>query len=666
MGVLTQKRAVLFVAAVLLCTNAFATNPSPRTGARMAWDTPNNVGILFGGLGPTDRGATEVQHDSAETWLWTGARWVQRFPETAPPARSLHGMTYDTTRHRAVIFGGRVAQEEKQKDPTYLNDTWVYANDNWSHIESDAKPVARQHAAIAYDRVRDRVMLYGGNVLNPNGEQFDLFSDTWEFDGTQWHEVIAGTTGPKVAKPLMEYDAKRNQMILIGLNETGTEKVMYRYNVASHAWDVLTPATMPTCVNDGHLVYREHAEKLIFFGGVCATQTPTGEEVFEWDGTNWTKLTINVWSRLSNQAVAYDPLRREVVAFGGTLALGTVIGSHTHLLRNLEFRQVFESHRPGPRSQAGFETDPATNTIYLYGGLDETGTFYHTDLWGYRNGQWFRLDSGPNTCDNPLAAFDTDRGKLVVTCTGSEVFEWDGTAWKTFAELQKKPSSRAFSAMAYDPILKKTVMYGGFLGNNYRNDTWTWDGTAWTEVQMDGDERPPNRAQMAMWYDPLLKKVVLYAGIGRGNINQRVTRYSDMWAFSGTGWTKLNVSQTPGMRFGPQVEVNPVTGKTMLFGGLVAAPHPDDPTGKALIQFFANDTWEWDGAASTWTRLSTDAIGPDPDIRENGSLAWDPVGNRMVLFAGYAEGFYRSDLWEWNGQDWTPRLEPGGRRRAVR
>ncbi|HYC58431.1 MAG TPA: kelch repeat-containing protein, partial [Thermoanaerobaculia bacterium] len=230
MGVLTQKRAVLFVAAVLLCSNAFGSNPSPRSGARLAWDTPNNVGVLFGGIGPTDRGATEIQHDSAETWLWNGTRWLQRFPETAPPPRSLHSMTYDTTRHRVVMFGGRVAPADKKLDPTYRNDTWVYSNDNWTHIESAENPAARQHTAMAYDRVRDRVVLYGGNILNVAEEKFDLFSDTWEFDGTQWQQVIGGTTGPKVAKPLMEYDASRNQMILIGLNETGTEKIMYRYN----------------------------------------------------------------------------------------------------------------------------------------------------------------------------------------------------------------------------------------------------------------------------------------------------------------------------------------------------------------------------------------------------------------------------------------------------
>src|SRR5690349_18796192 len=214
MGVLTPKRAVLFVAAVLIGTAAFASNPSPRTQARMVWDAPNNVGILFGGLGPFDQ-ATSLQHDSAETWLWNGSRWVQRFPATTPPSRAVQSMVFDTTRNRVVMFGGRRAPVERDGAPSFLNDTWVYENENWRLIESAENPPARQTAGIAYDRVRDRVVLYGGNVLADDRESFVTRYDTWEFDGSQW--TLISNEGPKVAKPILQYDAVRNQTIMIGL-----------------------------------------------------------------------------------------------------------------------------------------------------------------------------------------------------------------------------------------------------------------------------------------------------------------------------------------------------------------------------------------------------------------------------------------------------------------
>lgn len=635
----------------------------------MAWDIPNNVGVLFGGLGPFD-GATTLQHDSSETWLWNGSVWLERFPQTTPPRRAVQSMIFDTARNRVVMFGGRQAPSDRDGQPTYLNDTWAYDGDDWTRIVSAENPVPRQFGAMAYDRTRDRIILYGGNVLAEDQESFTLRDDTWEFDGQQW---ISMGTGPKVAKPVMGYDATLNQTILLGLNETGTTIVMYRYDVSTHTWASVTPTAMPPCVNDGHMVYRERTGKLAFFGGVCASDTPPAEEVWEWDnaGNKWTKLTLtSPFPRLSGQAVSYDPLRNEVVVFGGTAAFGSVVASETSILRANTWRQPFLSFiprlRPRPRSLAAFATDAASNTIWLLGGLDETSGFYYREFWGYRNGQWFQAPEIPGPCDGPKTAFDSDRGVLVANCAGADTYEWNGTVWKSFPDLKTKPQARQFTAMVYDPKLKKTVMYGGYASNNFRNDTWTWNGTEWTEVKSDNDERPPHRAQMAMWYDPLQQKVILYAGVGRGSVNERATRYSDMWAFNGTGWTKLNVTETPGMRFGPQVAVNAATGKALLFGGLKAELIPEDPDEDAFVQFFTNDTWEWDGAASRWTRLEGDTTTREPDVRENGSIAWDPVGSRLVMFGGYAGGFYRSDVWEWTGQDWVPRLESASRRRSAR
>lgn len=665
MGVFTPKRAVVFVVAVLIGVNAWATNPSPRTQARIVWDPVKNGAILFGGLGPTDGGGTEIQHDSAETWFWNGGQWLQRFPATVPPRRAVHAMVYDTLRKRIVMFGGRHAPDDRELAPSFLNDTWVYSGDNWTEIHSTENPPVRQFGAMTYDRARDRVVLYGGNVLNADQESFTGLYDTWEFDGSQWTKIQADT--PKVAKPILGYDATRNQLILIGLNETGTTRLMYRFNAETKAWDSLSPTTLPTCVNDGNLVYREHTGKLLFFGGVCSSGTLAYEEGFEWDGTNWTKIAwnSNLFTRFSGQAVTYDPLRQEVVSYGGTSAFGTVVASTTYLLQNELWRGVFlPTLRPTPRSKSGFETDPVSNTIWMLGGLDETSTFYYTDLWGYRDGQWFQSVAGPVTCDGPLSTWDSDRNRMVVLCGGSEVWEWDGAAWKSFTELKKEPDIRNFSAMAYDPILKKTVLFGGYYNNNYRNDTWTWNGTEWTELKVDSKRRPPNRGQHAMWYDPILKKIVIYSGIGRPNLDARITRYSDMWTFDGSGWTLLEASAAPGMRFGAQVGVNPVTGKTLLFGGLIARPRENDPSGKTLQQLYVNDTWEWNGTA--WTQLTPGDATPQPDVRENGSMAWDPVAQQLILYAGYGEGFYRSDVWAWDGIDWIPREFSGGRRRAVR
>ena len=163
---------------------------------------------------------------------------------------------------------------------------------------------------------------------------------------------------------------------------------------------------------------------------------------------------------------------------------------------------------------------------------------------------------------------------------------------------------------------------------------WTWDGTTWAEVAKS--KRPNLRALASMWYDPITKRTLLYGGIGRKGTDSRLERFADMWSFDVKDWTQMKPAATPGTRYGAQLAVNPLTNRAVLFGGLRL--ETDD---KGLQkQVYAGDTWEWDG--TTWRQLQT-AGAPSP--RENSGMAWDYQGNRMILFGGWS-GFYNSDTWE--------------------
>lgn len=45
------------------------------------------------------------------------------------------------------------------------------------------------------------------------------------------------------------------------------------------------------------------------------------------------------------------------------------------------------------------------------------------------------------------------------------------------------PLARANFAMAYDPVSKEPVLFGGADATDLYGDTWTFDGQNWTEVQ---------------------------------------------------------------------------------------------------------------------------------------------------------------------------------------
>jgi hypothetical protein len=644
----------VFVSAVLtgllLSTAAFASNPSPRNHARLVFDEQAGVSVLFGGHSPVATGSTGLTYDSAETWIWTGVRWLQRFPLHNPPSRSTQAMVYDSTRHRIVLFGGRQEKQTLDDNATYgfLNDTWVYQNGDWTQLQTANAPSPRFFSSAIYDKTRDRIVLVGGNVAGGTVELGTPVFDTWEFDGTDWTRVSNGS--PEVTKPLLAYDESRNQTIALGVNDK-LETQMYLYDPAAHTWAKQTPAKLPTCVNEGALVYNRDRAKVQVVGGLCSGTQDGIEEVYEWDGTTWTKFESKLAvSRATGQALAFDDARNQTVMFGGQIIFGA-LRSLTYVL-DTDWHFAFGTLRPSARSLEVFRTDPINNAIWMFGGLDEFASSFGEDFWGYRNGQWFTPetnDQRPANCGAPYGAFDTDRKRFVVSCVGTDTYEWDGTAWKFFSDLKKLPPVRRFAGMVYDETLKKTVLFGGYDGENYRNDTWTWDGTAWTEVKPAKDRKPENRAMMTMWFDPVLKKTVLYSGMGRPNIDTRILRFSDMWSFDGTGWNKLAPPTTPGERFGSQAVVNPQTNKVLLFGGLFVEKEGE----VAKRQYFANDTWEWDGA--NWRKIEAKRLPPG---RQNFGMAWDPAAQQIVMYGGYA-GFYFSDLWAWDpvAETWVPREE---------
>src|SRR2546430_11180716 len=75
------------------------------------------------------------------------------------------------------------------------------------------------------------------------------------------------------------------------------------------------------------------------------------------------------------------------------------------------------------------------------------------------------------------------------------------------------PPARSYLAMTYDPASGKVIMFGGFDGTGYLNDTWTFDGTSWSRVQTSVS--PPARAGSQMAYDATTQKVVLFGGENR-------------------------------------------------------------------------------------------------------------------------------------------------------
>ena len=70
--------------------------------------------------------------------------------------------------------------------------------------------------------------------------------------------------------------------------------------------------------------------------------------------------------------------------------------------------------------------------------------------------------------------------------------------------------------MAYDSARRHLVLFGGSPNGGYTalDDTWIWDGSNWSA--MTPLARPAGRRDAAMAYDPVLRQVLLFGGIPTG------------------------------------------------------------------------------------------------------------------------------------------------------
>ena len=114
------------------------------------------------------------------------------------------------------------------------------------------------------------------------------------------------------------------------------------------------------------------------------------------------------------------------------------------------------------------------------------------------------------------------------------------------------PPARSYLAMTYDAASGKIIMFGGYDGATYLNDTWLFDGVSWTRAPHSRvSPRPRANAQMA--YDSVTRKVVLFGGYNG-------THYlGDTWIWDGTTlqWIRARPPHSPPAVTGPMLFPDP-------------------------------------------------------------------------------------------------------------
>jgi hypothetical protein len=299
----------------------------------------------------------------------------------------------------------------------------------------------------------------------------------------------------------------------------------------------------------------------------------------------------------------------------------------------------------------GLVYDPAIERVLLANGAHESGPSMPTELWTWDGAAWELLDdSGPEARYFASVARDPERGVLVVhggiSRSGvhfNETIEWDGSSWTTAASDGDVPGDREGAGMAWDPVARQIILFGGASGGELPPETWSWSGTDWTKV---ADSGPAPRFVNLMTEDDSGDGGVLLQG-GHWIDGNDGGILDDTWHWDGAGWTEVANAAGPGPRANSTGAWDARLGGIVMFGG-GQGPTPDSGT---------DDTWLWT-PADDWTQLDTQTA---PSQRNAHGLAFDAKRQVLVLVGGIDRpgGTQRLDVWELGDDGWREVMAQG-------
>jgi len=297
--------------------------------------------------------------------------------------------------------------------------------------------------------------------------------------------------------------------------------------------------------------------------------------------------------------------------------------------------------RPLSRERGALAYDPSTGRAILFGGW-HGGVL--GDTWAYdpAANTWTDLaPTGGSPSPRGFAAMARDPGSGHLILFGG----YDGSAYlndtwaydpvaNTWANLDPSgdlPPARGFAGLAWDTTTGRIILFGGSTGG-YLNDTWAYDPAAntWANLNPPG-ELPAARSAPSLAYDPGSGRVILFGGVGEGN-----APLADTWAYDPAvnAWANLNPTGSwPAARGAASMTLDPASGRMILFGGGVGGVDGGD----------FNDLWAYDPAANAWTQLSP--AGAAPSLRWGSAAFHDPVSGAIVFFGGMGEFTYYDATW---------------------
>lgn len=431
--------------------------PSARSGHAMAYDSHRRVSVVFGGrrLISGTSAQNQVVQGLNDLWQWDGTTWQQRLPTTRtngwswssslgwrptyqdrPVQRKFHAMAYDSRRDRLVVYGGNAIDPDGRVDlSTPLADLWEWDGARWLFKGTNGPP-RRSDGSMAFDENRGRIVFFGGWRNGVDVQKLDL----WEWNGYEWYLgkplPVSGYTQDEGG---MVYDTFRKTVVYGPTSGSGQ-----LWHFGFWNGEIWTSSGTPPGVTrspaverlldtrDGAMAFDSARRRTVWFGGWKNSMTNT---TGFFDGTNWTLIAASgapIPTSRVDPAMAYDPIRQVTVLFGGDISgLDPSPGTN-------DTWELAAIDKPLIREAPVGQTLRLGETTQFRVAASGPGPFTH---------QWYRSDSG-------LALADTARfqGSQTDTLTITNTQVIDGGYYHVEVRNQCGATQTIPVALEYNPV----------------------------------------------------------------------------------------------------------------------------------------------------------------------------------------------------------------------
>lgn len=252
------------------------------------------------------------EHSDGGTWalnLTGPPSWVNIGAAAPDGAADVVRAVYDAQDHKMILVVPSMA--------VYSLDLQNPAG--WTLVIGEGTgPAPRSYPAIAYDNLRNRLLVFGGG---PDGAR----SDTWALDlsGTPtWHQLLPTSVPEPRWAAVAVYDEANDRFVVTSGSGNGLKNDVWALSLAAPTeWVQLLPSgSLPQARYLAAAAYAPSVHKLVLFGGHNGS---TGlndvwsldlSDPISWESHAFANPTpAPVWSHM----VAYRPVGAELITYGG-------------------------------------------------------------------------------------------------------------------------------------------------------------------------------------------------------------------------------------------------------------------------------------------------------------------------------------------------------------